>query len=465
MIPRPDRSPLASGTRGQRIAQTYAELLDRVHRVLGSGPADRVGPMTRVEVDAPPLDLLRWLAAQYRLPRLYWADREDSRRIAGVGFADRLELHDDMTPATLLQRAAGRLRGRDPALRYYGGFRFDPGAPIRAAWRAFGRGWLVMPRFEMVACDGRVRFACNLFPGRDSPERIGDELRLLASNPTDLEAPAGRTTRTDLPTQRDWQHLVESVGAELRSRTLRKIVLARRSDWNFGAPVPPLGLLQRLSEHCGPCFQFCFDPDGESAFVGATPERLFRRSGGLVFSEALAGTRPRGLNGLDDERLRQEMLDSEKEALEHRLVVRHLTSRLNPLADPLVTDPVVSVLRLPRLQHMRTAIRGRLHTDVDDAMLLEALHPTPAVAGDPPARAVARIRTLAPFDRGWYGGPVGYIGAEDSEFAVAIRSALVHGRSVSLFVGAGIVSGSDSADEWRELESKSHAVRSGWADG
>jgi menaquinone-specific isochorismate synthase len=365
----------------------------------------------------------------------------------------------------LLQRAAGRLHGRDPTLRYYGGFRFDPYAPVSAQWSAFGRGWLVLPRFEMLECDGHVRLACNLFPGRDSAERIAGELRLLAAVATELAVPVDRTVRSDLPTRRDWPYLVERVGAELRSGALRKIVLARRSDWNFATPVPPLGLLRMLSQNSGPCFRFCFDPDGESAFVGATPERLFRRAGRLVFSEALAGTRPRGASEPDDERLRQEMLDCEKERLEHRLVVHHLVSRLTPLADHLVKDPQLSVLRLPRLQHLRTEIHGPLGDGVDDAMLLEALHPTPAVAGDPPTRAVERIRTLEPFDRGWYAGPVGYVGAEDSEFAVAIRSALVHERSVSLYVGAGIVAASRAAAEWHELESKSAAVQSGWADG
>jgi menaquinone-specific isochorismate synthase len=465
MTARPDLAPPDDDASGHDIERAYANLRAGIERALGSGRTERVGPMMRIEVDAPQVDLLRWLANQHRVPRIYWADRDGTRRIAGVGCADRLDLEPGTTPAELLRRVAGRLAGRDPALRYYGGFRFDPDAPMSTRWAPFGRGWLVLPRFELVAQDDALRLACNVFPGRDTADRIIDELRGLAPAATDLPAPPARAARADLPAEEAWRTMVDRAITELRTTSLRKLVLARRSDWQFEAPVPPLGLLSALAQHCGPCFQFCFDPDGESAFIGATPERLFRRTGRDVWTEALAGTRPRGATEIDDERLREDMLQCSKEGREHGLVVGHLLDRLAPLVQELAHDPQVSVVRLPHLQHMHLAIRGQLEAGVDDAMLLAALNPTPAVAGDPPAQATERIRALEPFDRGWYAGPVGYVGAEQSEFAVAIRSALVNRRGIALYVGAGIVEGSRACDEWRELESKSAAVQSGWGDG
>jgi menaquinone-specific isochorismate synthase len=91
---------------------------------------------------------------------------------------------------------------------------------------------------------------------------------------------------------------------------------------------------------------------------------------------------------------------------------------------------------------------------VTDAEVLLALHPTPAVGGYPRREALEEIRALEPFDRGWYAGPVGWIGAEGSEFAVGIRSGLVRGNSLALFSGAGIVAGSVPEDEWAEIEQK-----------
>ena len=67
---------------------------------------------------------------------------------------------------------------------------------------------------------------------------------------------------------------------------------------------------------------------------------------------------------------------------------------------------------------------------------------------------VSGVRDLEPFDRGWYAGPVGYIGTDGSEFAVAIRSGLVQNDQLSLYAGAGIVEGSNADDEWDEIENK-----------
>jgi menaquinone-specific isochorismate synthase len=78
----------------------------------------------------------------------------------------------------------------------------------------------------------------------------------------------------------------------------------------------------------------------------------------------------------------------------------------------------------------------------------------------PRETAIAHIRELEGFDRGWYTGPIGWIGRDGAEFAVAIRSALVHGATISVYTGAGIVPGSNADAEWRELENKLADFRS-----
>jgi menaquinone-specific isochorismate synthase len=99
-------------------------------------------------------------------------------------------------------------------------------------------------------------------------------------------------------------------------------------------------------------------------------------------------------------------------------------------------------MKLARRRHLISKVRGTLREGVTDAEVLQALHPTPAVGGYPRAEALEEILALEPFDRGWYAGPVGWIGADASEFAVGIRSGLVRGNRLVLFSGAGIVAGS-----------------------
>ena len=127
---------------------------------------------------------------------------------------------------------------------------------------------------------------------------------------------------------------------------------------------------------------------------------------------------------------------------------------LEPLCEELEIEDRVSEMMLARGRHLRSKVRGTLRDGVTDAALLDAMHPTPAVGGHPRSEALEKIKALEPFDRGWYAGPVGWIGQEDSEFAVGIRSGLVRGRTLALFSGAGIVAGSVPDEEWAEIEQK-----------
>ena len=112
------------------------------------------------------------------------------------------------------------------------------------------------------------------------------------------------------------------------------------------------------------------------------------------------------------------------------------------------------LLKLERKQHLHSPAQAHLRPRVGDAEILTALHPTPAVGGAPSENARAEIPRLEPFRRGWYAGPVGWIGEDAAEFAVAIRSGLVRGPTVSVYSGAGIVTGSVPAEEWAEIENK-----------
>ena len=105
-------------------------------------------------------------------------------------------------------------------------------------------------------------------------------------------------------------------------------------------------------------------------------------------------------------------------------------------------------------RHLVSRVGAGLRDGVTDADLLGALHPTPAVGGYPKEGALEGIRALEPFDRGWYAGPVGWVGADGAEFAVGIRSGLVRGRTLALYSGAGIVAGSRPEEEWAEVEQK-----------
>ena len=171
-------------------------------------------------------------------------------------------------------------------------------------------------------------------------------------------------------------------------------------------------------------------------------------------SEAVAGTLPRGDSTESDEALRERLLGSGKDRREHGYVRDGVREALSGLCDELEVEKGVSEMKLASRRHLVSGVRGALREGVTDADLLSALHPTPAVGGYPKELARRFLREAEPFDRGFYAGPVGWIGADAAEFAVGIRSGLVEGRRLALYSGAGIVEGSEAESEWREIEQK-----------
>ena len=176
---------------------------------------------------------------------------------------------------------------------------------------------------------------------------------------------------------------------------------------------------------------------------------------GALFSARRWPERGReGESDEDDRRLGEKLLASGKETREHGYVAASTRRVLAELCRTLSGGEQRALVKLARVQHMIARFEGELDDGIGDRDILSALHPTPAVGGVPTDLARQRIAELEQFDRGWYAGPVGWVGCDSAEFAVGIRSALLHGSQLRLFSGAGIVDGSHPDREWDEIENK-----------
>jgi menaquinone-specific isochorismate synthase len=194
-------------------------------------------------------------------------------------------------------------------------------------------------------------------------------------------------------------------------------------------------------------------PDDVGAFFGAPPERLVRLDARTARTEALAGSVGRGETPSEDDALASSLLESEKLQHEQGLVLDAIRERLATFGD--VDRGEQGVKRLATIQHLHTPMTTHLDRDEHVLTLVDALHPTPAVGGMPPADAAGAIREMEPFERGWYASPVGWFDADgDGEFAVGIRSGVAATDRVTLFAGNGIVADSDPDAEWDEVQLK-----------
>ena len=404
------------------------------------------------------LEPLAWLAHQPDAARTYWDDREGAFACAGVGSAHRCA----GTPESVWQEVASMAAEAPEDARWFGGMAFFSDTPVPEEWQELGQAFFVLPRIELIDRPEGRRLACNalLRPGTDPAhelETLRADLRGLAWPEEDDprgEAPLAPPRRADFPDRPGWLEMVEKALETIEAQHLEKVVLARKSVFETPEDLHPIALLRALSACTAQSFDFCFQPEAASAFIGASPERLYRRRGRAIESEALAGTRARGATPALDAALAKELLSSEKDRHEHGLVAQAIRAALAGLCAQVEEPSPTGLLQLHECQHLYCLIRGMLRAEVTDRQVLEVLHPTPAVGGCPTPEACRCLEHLEPFSRGWYAAPVGWLGRDEAEFAVAIRSGLVRSGRVHVFSGAGIVAASSPEEEWEEIETK-----------
>lgn len=444
-------------------AEVRGALAEQVRQAVRSGT--KAAPFVeRVSVSVPelvrPID---WIRAQSRSEAAYWSGRGESKTIAAVGAADVLSSTGaPVDYEGLGERLEERIGGATAPIRYYGGLRFDAAQPQAAdrpdrRWAPFGTYRFVLPRFELAQTGEDLRLVCNLVPSRDV-ERT--ESILAAIDALALPVPEARSPlpcpyhREDVPDHEEWTRMIRWALDAIDGHALDKVVLARRVALMLGESMDPLLVLSHLEAETPGCYHFALRPADGPAFVGASPERLFRREGRTVVSEAVAGTRPRGETEAEDEALRKELLQNPKERREHAFVEDAIRTDLEEICTTVQRPEATGELALARGRHLHSRLTGTLRPGTRTTDVLEVLHPTPAVGGVPTDNAVAAIRAQEPFDRGWYAGPVGWVGRDAAEFAVALRAGLVEENQIALFSGAGIVDGSTPDREWEEIEQK-----------
>jgi menaquinone-specific isochorismate synthase len=433
----------------------FLEMAERLREAFASGPGPAAaGDVLRVEVAVDGVDPLDWLWAQRFERRVYWSDREQQFRMAGVGAAAVETNLYAPDPGIVWRRVHAGLSRDLPDMRYYGGVGFSRVITQDAKWHPLGYYYFVLPQFEVVQRKGRTSLACNTHFSTPL-ETVLDGLDRLQFVDLDREPemPA-LLSREDRPGRADWLTMVADVLATLDEESLAKVVLARETLLTFEGELDAVTLLRRLARHTPQAYHFCIQPSRGSGFLGATPERLYRRHGKRIQSEALAGTTGRGSDAAEDRALGTALLASDKERREHRFVLNSVRDALGKLCSSVWVSDEVELVKLRHVQHILRSIEGELSGGESDLDILRALHPTPAVGGYPADLALNAIKELEPFERGWYAGPVGWVGPDSAEFAVAIRSGLVAGNTLSLYSGAGIVPGSEPEAEWEEIESK-----------
>ena len=423
------------------MADSLIDGLAALRRLLREAPPLQSG-LTQLHITLPVRHdhtILPWLASQQIWPQFYWQQRDARDEIMALGAC---QTFGSMAQATRFQR-------HYPQAVICGLNAFDAAS-----------GQLFLPRLLWHRTRQGISLTLNILasqqnaPGADTIAFLeslhhGQPLRKFNAH---IRA------ETQLPERPDWTSLIQRATEAIGRGEMAKVVLARASDILCEDAPLPTALLEASRRVNAGCYHFLMAFDAHSAFLGSSPECLWRREGRALYTEALAGTVAAGVNDEEARRFGDWLLQDEKNRRENHLVVEDICQRLQGEADAIrVAAP--EILRLRNVQHLRCAIEAILHQP-DDLICQRRLQPTAAVAGLPRDTARAFIKRYEPFEREWYAGSCGWFSAERAEFCVSLRSASVCDNRVRLYAGAGIVAGSQPDQEWQEIDNKVDGLRS-----
>jgi menaquinone-specific isochorismate synthase len=420
--------------------------------VTATATTPRASSATALSVETTPLDDVRQLIPflDARHP-LLWSRRGEG--LAGVGEALRLEFSgaDRMRAAAeAWSEVVSRASVIDPiakpgtGLVAFGTFAFaDDSAlpsvlivPEFVIGRRDGRSWITHVRAIDVEADSAGGPAGDA-AAVPRPTPFGDEYRLSLL--------PGALTKDG------YREAVEAAVERIREHDLSKVVLARDLVGHLPHESDLRRALVELALGYPECWTFAVD-----GLVGSSPETLVRVDHGAVSARVLAGTISRGSDASSDHEAAVALASSTKDQDEHGYAVTSVLSALAPHSSGLAASDIPFTLKLPNLWHLATDVEGTLSDGSTSLDLIDALHPTAAVAGAPTPDAVALIRELEPFDRGRYAGPVGWVGADgDGEWAIALRCAQVaESGDLTAYAGCGIVADSEPERELAETNMK-----------
>jgi isochorismate synthase len=348
---------------------------------------------------------------------------------------------------------------------FVGGFAFAPDGGASPDWRSLAPAQLVLPELALARQRGEARLTvCVPVDPDDSAEtplrRVLERLAELEPvpmpliDPDPLERP--RVAAATPPSH--YEDAVARAVERIARGELDKVVLAREVRVHGTQPADPAAVLGALRVAFPACFCFCVGTP-ELAFLGASPELLVRREGARAQTVALAGTTRRSADPAIDDHLGEQLLQSPKDREEQAIVAQRIERVLERVSLWVAAADEPALVKVQNVQHLATPIRAQLREPRSAIELAGLLHPTPAVGGEPWAAAEPLIPALEGLDRGWYAGPVGWTDlAEDGEFFVALRCALLRGVVAHLYAGDGIVRDSRPAEELAETEVKLEAL-------
>lgn len=298
---------------------------------------------------------------------------------------------------------------------------------------------------------------------RAQASQVADQAEYLSKS--QLKSQSSSIVIEEIIGDRPWAEIVQQAVDCIKLGKLDKVVLSRALEVTARQNYEAIEVLDHLRQSYPECIAFLMDFGAGTTFLGATPEMLLKfqtcNNRLLLSSDAVAGSIGRSQFIDADIDLGDRLLHSNKDLGEHKIVIKSICDCLQKIGAELHQIESPKLLKLSNVQHLFTPIAAELaNTSWLTAFdVLEQLHPTAAVGGDPKTTALHLMREWEVCDRGWYAAPIGWVnGNGEGAFAVGIRSGYLSDNKARIYAGAGIVSDSQFDAELDETTIKFEAL-------
>jgi menaquinone-specific isochorismate synthase len=443
-------------------------ILDGIERAKGLSQSVLVSEVNKIDK----IDPFYFFASgreKYFGERFYWKDPEGEFYIAGLGICGQIQSDQGTGRFFHVEKEWKRftensvifnnynVNGIGPAM--FGGFSFDPLNEKTALWSKFAGALFHIPKYMLTIVKGEAYLTTNVICTQHDDISLVD--KIMDERQQVLMESAKKPVLDELNVKKiveiapdAWKETVSEVVGDFKGKELKKVVLARELRLHFDVAIQAESVLGKLLHEQKDSFTFAFESNGD-CFIGASPERLVKKDGASLFSACLAGSIGRGATQAEDEQLGNELLNDQKNLIEHQFVVDMIKGAMQETCDEVILPEKPQLMKMKYIQHLYTPVVGKNREGTSLLDLVDRLHPTPALGGLPKQAAVEKIRDVEQLDRGFYAAPLGWMDFRgNGEFAVAIRSGLIQGKEASLFAGCGIVADSNAESEYIETSIK-----------
>ncbi len=290
-------------------------------------------------------------------------------------------------------------------------------------------------------------------------EAMLDELEKKLDNSIEIESLDTNSEEiTGNMTQEEFEEIVKKAKQYIVEGDIFQVVLSQR--FKVTSSKHPFEVYKKLKEINPSPYMFFLDY-GTHQIVGSSPERLVNLQDGIIKTVPIAGTRPRGKNDEEDEKLALDLMADDKEKAEHVMLVdlaRNDIGRVSEIGTVKVTE-YMKVKKYSHVMHIVSLVEGKIKDGEDAFSVIASVLPAGTLSGAPKIRAMEIIEEFEKERRGFYGGAVGYINFNgDMDTCITIRSLMHKDGEYVYQAGAGIVMDSVPASEYMECRNKGAAI-------